>query len=269
MCLIAFTSTKERLNKDYLRRAHNRNSDAWGIMYPMAGKVQMSRGTGLHGEFDAALRQVPTGAPVATHFRFTTVGSKSLDMAHPFDVLGDGSLAVMHNGTFDQFSDWHSETSDTAMFCEEILKPQLSEMPYLLDNDAWRVALGKMLGGDNKLAFMRGDGKTFLVNQGLGFWENGVWYSNEYSVEEPKPLAPKIDMGKYTVANWLYEDNGRDLLTRDYKSTFEQEYTCARARAFNGVKVEDLYSMTDQEIFSWVSETEPEDVADMIMDLLT
>ncbi len=200
MCLIAYAkSDRSQIPADNLKRAHTRNKDAWGLMYPNreTGGIHLVRDTTNHDDFRKHWLDAPTGVPIAAHFRYSTSGSDTPAMAHPFPVLVDGEdenkivLAVMHNGVM---SDWVDHKvrnqSDTYNFIQQVLTPMLVDNPDLIESEGWRKAMGGIIGNPNKLLFMRADGEVFIVNDWQGAWkEGGVWYSNEYSIEEPKPVT--------------------------------------------------------------------------------
>lgn len=188
MCLIAFAKDKLLIPNTNLTRGFSRNNDAWGIMYPDGERVRMTKATNNLEDFFAAWREVPDLTPVASHFRYATHGTKTVDNAHPFDVLGDGRIGMMHNGVISSMGT-DKDLSDTAIFVRDWIKPQLEHSPELLEVDAWRGMVADFIGRGSKLLFMTGDGRTFIINDKAGTWEDTVWYSNTYSI------APVVERG--------------------------------------------------------------------------
>lgn len=184
MCLIAYAQKdKSDITTTNLTRGFAHNNDAWGVMFPDGERVQMFKDTSKLEDFFAAWRGVPDKTPVASHFRFATHGSKGVENAHPFDVLGDGRIGMMHNGVIRSMGT-EADLSDTAIFVRDWIKPQLEHSPELIEIDAWRGMVGDFIGQGSKLLFMLWDGRTFLINDKQGHWEApGVWYSNKYSIE--------------------------------------------------------------------------------------
>ena len=209
MCLIAVASKdRSQIPSVNLENAHRRNSDAWGVMYPKGdGTLVLLKDVSDHAAFRKHWLDVPTGRPVAAHFRFATHGAKDLGMAHPFPLLvdenGDVVLAMMHNGVLSGWSDFKERSlSDTYIFLRDVLTPQLVDNPDLVKSNGWRQAMGAIIGNPNKFVFMEGDGSTYIVNDYQGKWEKGgVWYSNTYSIESPVYTKP-------TTHTPYYGENG-------------------------------------------------------------
>ncbi len=274
MCLIAYADKdRGQIPEIHLARAHARNDDAWGIMFAEAGHVRLVRDVSDHAAFLAAWDRTPRDTPIAVHFRYGTSGSMSAAMAHPFPVLEDSNgvtLAVMHNGVMTCIGE-EGFLSDTAVFIRDVLKPQLEAVPGLIEVEGWREAMGAILGEDNKLLFMRGDGAVFLVNGWQGQVEaDGVWYSNIYSIEPPKPKPLDLaGFGAIDRGGWSQHDQG-EL----FRQMPRGEVAIRRPYAdplddFDEVieQCPMLHEMTETEIFHFVCESSPEDVTDAILEL--
>jgi hypothetical protein len=267
MCLIAFAQKdRSQIPGIHLMRAHARNDDGWGIMFPENGHVRIVRDTTGHSAFRTAWKQTPLRTPIAAHFRFGTSGGRHVNMAHPFAVLKDEvgiSLAVMHNGVLSCVAA-EGELSDTAVLVRDVLCPQLEAKPDLVEIEGWRQAMGAILGDDNKLLFMRGDGRTFFVNGWQGkFDKGGVWYSNTYSI------APPASTTRFLSAwdNWQEEDlfspasRGSAPVPRPYATEPLDELD---ERFF---QIPDLDELSEAEIYNFVCSSSPEDITDAILDM--
>jgi hypothetical protein len=276
MCLIAYADKdRNQIPEIHLARAHARNDDSWGIMFPEDGHVRLIRDVSDHAAFLAVWNRMPRDTPIAVHFRYGTSGSMSAEMAHPFPVLEDEggvTLAVMHNGVMNCIGE-EGLLSDTAVFIRDVLKPQLEAVPGLIEVEGWREAMGAVLGEDNKLLFMRGDGAVFLINGWQGQFEaDGVWYSNTYSIEppRPKPIAADLFAGS-GHAGW--PDRYRDDLFRQMPRgdlALPRPYADPLDAIDEMVEpYSSLIEMSDAEIYHFVCESSPEDVTDAILELMS
>jgi hypothetical protein len=271
MCLIAYADKdRGQIPSIHLARAHARNDDAWGIMVPDTGHVRLIRDVSDHAAFLAVWDQMPRDTPIAVHFRYGTSGSMSVAMAHPFPVLEDEdgvTLAVMHNGVMTCIGE-EGLLSDTAVFIRDVLKPQLEAVPGLIEVEGWREAMGAILGEDNKLLFMRGDGAIFLVNGWQGqFKADGVWYSNTYSIEPPKPLAAGLFAG-FGHGGWSSQDDlfrqmphGDLALRRPYADPLDAIDEIVEPYP-------SLADLSETEIYHFVCGNSAEDVTDAILELM-
>src|SRR6478736_721393 len=194
MCWIGYApKDRSQIPAINLENAHQRNDDAWGLMYVENGEVIIHRDITKHNDFREYWNLVPFRTPVAVHFRFSTSGADTKEMAHPFPVLWDGegrvTLAMMHNGVLSCVdADKETKESDTAVLIRDVIRPMLLKHPDLIEDEIWRWTMGHTIGNPNKLLFMRNDGETFIVNDYQGkYHEGGVWHSNEYSIASQTP----------------------------------------------------------------------------------
>jgi hypothetical protein len=269
MCLIAYAAQDRGQIPDvHLARAHARNDDAWGIMYPQAGHVQLVRDITDHPAFLSVWRSTPRHTPIAAHFRYGTSGSMAIAMAHPFPVLMDKdgvTLAVMHNGVMSCVTD-EGALSDTAVFVRDVLKPQLEARPDLIEVEGWRNAMGAILGDENKLLFMRADGAVFLVNGWQGEVEDGVWYSNTYSIAPPRLPRQQLDqLPGFGQAGWAANgDNtcqvSHGAFPHPYVDPLDDLDGCLGPYP-------QLSEMSEAEIYNFVCSHPAEDVTDAILEM--
>jgi len=188
MCIIIHNPEGKPVNPSHLRNAYANNPDGFGVMWcdPTSGKIDTSQGLFSFEAITDILKEL-RGIPHAIHFRFRTQGIISAEMTHPFRILkkeDDGTeLWMMHNGTF-TFPNMEENKSDSAIFAEKF-RPIIKDLgtDVLFDNVHPR-RLGERLGENNRVLFMRGDGKVSILNSQMGFIENGMWFSNQYSLKE-------------------------------------------------------------------------------------
>lgn len=158
------------------------------------------------------------------HLRYGTHGSETIENVHPFQILNKKEhgrdLWFMHNGMISITSDApeDKDKSDTAIFCEYILKPTLSLAPDLLFTHAFIGLLEEYIGS-SKLLFMDDLGRVTRV----GAWEtneecivsnNNYFYSNYRTRATRQP--PACGYGTYQGG---YYDN-YDMIDKDDKAPF-------------------------------------------------
>lgn len=117
------------------------------------------------------------------HLRYATVGSVNIDNCHPFDVNGK---QLYHNGTFFSLKPTATtcDTSDSAILASMLSMcnfNKLSDIQPLVQH----IATDKI----NRIVMMELDGSISYINKNLGIESNGIWYSNDYHLQEPpKPV---------------------------------------------------------------------------------
>ena len=116
------------------------------------------------------------------HFRWASMGTINTVNCHPFALCGGGAL--VHNGHMDAYGS--TSQSDTAHWVETVLNPLLRTYPNALQQPSIRRVLADSIG-HSKMCLLTPT-RTIILNEGLGHWEQGVWYSNR-SYEAPKRVT--------------------------------------------------------------------------------
>lgn len=216
MCLIVVNpSGKTKHNMEYLRFAYDNNPDGFGMMWTYKGQVHCAKGFLSFKEILEDVSDIEA-YPHALHFRYRTKGKISLDNLHPFQVLRTErhgvDLALMHNGTLSCIPVEIEGDSDSRAFVR-FIRPLLREHGHdWLFNDVASARLGNYIGEKNKLVWLRSDGKFAMTNEASGFWENGLWYSNRYSL-----------VAKHERLNAFYRENGMEIPTvPSYKNWLDE-----------------------------------------------
>jgi glutamine amidotransferase len=221
MCLIAYVPDGKALADDVYTAAYTDNNDGIGIMSRLGvvrfiGKKQLKKARKYTRQ-----QLEPSGVPYAIHFRFATHGDVNLSNTHPF-VLPDGKSYLMHNGVI-SWCGYDAVKSDTGVFAD-----LLDDYPGL-ENVEYLKQLGSIIGYGNKLCIMNADGSFSLVNADAGLWDNGVWYSNTYSLPDRLDPWRKRTDSSYTTgrgnllsfkrtSNWLADyDNSRAAKELDWE----------------------------------------------------
>ena len=170
MCLIVAAPNGQLTPEKHIRNAYVAgNSDGWGISYWTGTKVLVRKGFDLAGLVAAS--RIVEGKPYVLHLRWATSGNKTLNNCHPFKIRKD--LYMAHNGVLPFQPEKGDTKSDTALLADILRRFSPEHIIDNLDN------LGLMIGMGNKLAFQFRD-QIHIANEYLGYWNEGLWYSNDY-----------------------------------------------------------------------------------------
>lgn len=172
MCWMMVKPAGKQVNFKYMDKAQKHNEDGYGVAWYENGFVNTYK-TFDYNQFKgivAALKK----HQLVIHLRHKTRGKKDYDSIHPFDI---GSGVMFHNGTMKGLgSTTKSDSQELAerisrcdfKFIEDI-EPLIE--PYIDDNI-------------NRLVFFEDNGRVTIMNEDLGIWEDGVWYSNDYHLKD-------------------------------------------------------------------------------------
>lgn len=176
MCLIIQNKSNELLfdiipQKKVLVQLEN-NPDGFGITYLDTHKkhIKMVKGFSIK-EFLECLKLIESVSDCYhIHFRKATVGKVSLENTHPFDILGNGSLYLMHNGTlplFLEMQNLESEVSDTFFLSNYIyLTIKKNGFNYIFSKD-FKLEIETLLGLGR--AILIHDRGSIILNENLWF----------------------------------------------------------------------------------------------------
>ena len=191
MCLAIAKPASVMIPEDHLRTGWVHNSHGAGYSFVKDGKVVICKGFMKLKEFMEAYladAQANTDSPFIVHFRIASMGDNSDANTHPFPIEGG---ALIHNGTLSGTSAVYSRgPSDTNRFAQMYSK-HLSFDNIEKHKDKWNKALEY-----SKLVMLYDDKRYQIVNESLGLWVDGVWYSNTsfrgYSVHGANACLPAI-----------------------------------------------------------------------------
>jgi predicted glutamine amidotransferase len=160
---------------DYMSDAHRGNPDGIGVMSKMG--VEKFVGRKALKRARRYIRQLTNGnIEHAIHFRYATHGDVTRANCHPF-TLPNGNGWLMHNGVLADYIRFATnERSDTSFYAATHTQLAASDDP-----DNYWYAQSFMIGS-NKLCVMLPDYSFKLVNESLGDWIDGIWYSQTYSL---------------------------------------------------------------------------------------
>jgi hypothetical protein len=241
MCIIiAQEIGAKELTDDNLLDAWIDNPDGAGYAFVARDGIVLRKPFFDFDEFVAAYRgefeRHNTTSPFLLHFRIATSGKHDELNTHPHFVNPD--LVVAHNGIF-SFLPGNGTESDTVHFIKFVLShrttPDILSAPFVehLEHHI----------GVNKLAFLSENEGLTIVNEGMGRWDKGNWYST------------KIPSGTRVYQSWN-DSNTCDVcygiktgtLNPDYA-----EYVCTCDPEENEIVScrGDRYGMTDKEFQDW------------------
>jgi predicted glutamine amidotransferase len=177
MCIAVLTKPGKSLTGAQLYSGWYRNSDGGGFAYcDKDGKVVIKKGYMKYNDFQKAyadaVHQYGESSPFLVHMRIRTSGDVNAANCHPFKTKNG---AMIHNGNmFNPDTVRGGERkSDTRIFAESLHNILVLEDLLVAGDD-----IISEIGRNNKLAFLFDGGKTLILNEAAGFWDDDIWYSN-------------------------------------------------------------------------------------------
>jgi glutamine amidotransferase len=119
--------------------------------------------------------------PALFHSRFRAHGKKSRANIHPFNVGGQGSTVLAHDGILPASAQpgRRQTKSDSRIFAEDLLG---ATIPARFDNSDARRSLEHWIGPWNKVVVLtigpQYEQQAYVFNQNVGIWNGSTWYSN-------------------------------------------------------------------------------------------
>ena len=173
MC-IAILNTKKagRLPKSQIKNSWDNNDMGAGLLWNEKNKLNVFK-TYEYDEYISKYNELRDNANVGNivlHFRIATSGYKGEHNLHPF--LTNDKLGFVHNGVIKglgnkQFSDTYEFNDMLKKFKHNFLSCEMSK--YFISEYI----------GYSKLIFLDIDDKYTIINEELGKWTDGNWYSND------------------------------------------------------------------------------------------
>ena len=174
MCLLIASKRDSFVDKQKLSNAFDSNRDGVGYAFSTGEKIIVKK----FRKFKKFFKQYETDfskykeTDFLIHFRLSTHGtSKGLTNVHPFKV-NDG-MVFAHNGVITN-APQDDILSDTQVFNNFILKNLPTDF---LSYKHYRHLIEGYIDS-SKLAFLRVDGTISIINEHLGHWKGGTWFSN-------------------------------------------------------------------------------------------
>ena len=175
MCIIAMKPEGVVLSDAKLYHMWKNNPDGAGFMYAENGKLHIVKGLMDFQTFIKALNEAGPKRKLVLHFRIRTHGAVKEQMTHPFWITNN--LGMVHNGVISKLaSETTSLRSDTAVFAAKLANEYTDPLKAI--QNKFHIAMIESFIGYSKLVFMDSTGQTYIINESLGHWEKGVWFSN-------------------------------------------------------------------------------------------
>ena len=173
MC-IAILNTKKagRLPKSHIKNSWDNNDMGAGLLWNEKNKLNVFK-TYEYDEYIAKYNELRDNKDIGNivlHFRIATSGYKGEHNLHPF--LVNDKLGFVHNGVIKglgnkQFSDTYEFNDMLKKFNHNFLGCEMSK--YFISEYI----------GYSKLIFLDADDRYTIINEELGKWTDGNWYSND------------------------------------------------------------------------------------------
>ncbi len=190
MCVIVVKPKGVKLKRIYWAECFRMNGHGAGLSYVEDNQLVVDKG---YFVFDELYKEIEKheDKEMVVHFRISSAGSITPGNCHPFFVQSEAkpefAWAISHNGTLDYLSS--KDESDTNMFVNQVLGPQLSRDPWFLDQHPGQHFLKMacrakyVAGNDSKIVVFRYDSEAkesniYIANKQLGVDEMGCWFSN-------------------------------------------------------------------------------------------
>lgn len=173
MC-IAILNTKKsgRLPKSHIKNSWENNDMGAGLLWNENNKLNVFK-TYEYDEYISKYNELRDNANIGNivlHFRIATSGYKGEHNLHPF--LVNDKLGFVHNGVIRGLG--NKQFSDTYEFNDMLKKFSHN----FLSCDMTKYFISEYIG-HSKLVFLDADDKYTIINEELGKWTDGNWYSND------------------------------------------------------------------------------------------
>jgi hypothetical protein len=221
MCILVVCEPNHTPTKESLDNGACANPHGYGFAIIADGVIISERSMSAKKSIKRFLElreQYPNGYAM-WHARYATHGVKNEQNCHPFQVgVGNELTYLAHNGILDVVIPEKDKRSDTRIFAEDTL-PLMGGVTALDDDTIW-VMVSKW-AGTNKIAVLTVDPEAgspmYLVNEKLGIWEGGVWYSNAGYKPKVSYIAPTANVWRKADDKvWdSYIESARELSEKD------------------------------------------------------
>lgn len=210
MCIAIMKPQGKIISKKTLQECYRNNPDGAGFMFSSNKELHIKKGYFDFKEFYEEYKKYQDKKCVI-HFRIKTHGKIDKDNCHPFRV--NNSLGFIHNGVITGFGG--DIKSDTVEFNEQVLQGLVSKWGNLSLFEKPVTKLIEATIGYSKLVFLDRHNNHNIINETLGQWHKGVWYSNS----SYKP-TPKWDTKTYYPSQYNMFSKKKDLPVAYNKNNF-------------------------------------------------
>lgn len=173
MCIAICNSKKAgRLPKSYIKNSWDNNDMGAGLLWNNKSGLNVFK-TYDYDEYISKyneLRDDKDVGNIVLHFRIATSGYKGEHNLHPF--LVNDKLGFVHNGVIKGLG--NQKFSDTYEFNDMLKKFKHN----FLSCNMTKYFISEYIGY-SKLVFLDADDKYTIINEELGKWVDGNWFSND------------------------------------------------------------------------------------------
>jgi len=199
MCIAILNCKKGgRLPKNQIQNSWDNNDMGAGLLWTKNNKLNVFKSYEYDDYLEKynELRDDKSIGNIVLHFRIATSGYNGEHNLHPF--LTNDNLGFVHNGVIKglgnkSFSDTYEFNDMLKKFKHEFLSCEMSK--YFISEYI----------GYSKLIFLDNKDKYTIINEELGAWSSGNWYSND-SYKEYKSYVyygnQKVAKPGATVSAW-------------------------------------------------------------------
>lgn len=220
MC-IAILNTKKagRLPKQQIKNSWDNNDMGSGILWNKDGKLNVFKSYDYEDYIEKynEIRDDKSVGNIVLHFRIATSGYNGEHNLHPF-LVNDG-LGFVHNGVIKGLG--NKSFSDTYEFNDMLKKFKHN----FLMCDMTKYFISEYIGY-SKLIFLDNKDKYTIINEELGKWSSGNWYSND-SYKQVNDYKYYGNKKVYTKTDDKFEPKGPDYKGwYDYKADYDGYDEC-------------------------------------------
>lgn len=185
MCILSFYRPGVMPDAERLAQGARSNRDGNGFAVIVGDRIHVQKSMNATALIEAFIkvRRAHPESYALFHSRITTDGVTSVENCHPFYV-GSSRTVLAHNGILPEPARplAGDSRSDTRVLAEDLIP--WGVFGHLTNRRARRRLTRWMSGGyPNKIAILTTDPaygrNAYLLNEQLGVWADGVWYSND------------------------------------------------------------------------------------------
>lgn len=207
MCIAIYQKENNPIKKETLETCFDNNPDGSGFVYreSVNSKPICKKGYFKFEEFYSEYKEIKNFEALL-HFRIATSGKLNEANCHPFQV--NDKHYLIHNGVLHGFP-YTKKRSDTNYLSNILLKD------IDITNKHFQLILENAIG-DNKIVVMPYRKECFILNEDLGNWVNGNWFSND-SYQTCKWL-------NYSSFPYSVHSTTKDETTKEYLEKQKLDY---------------------------------------------
>lgn len=172
MCIAILKPNNKTLDKELLKVCAMNNPDGCGFAYVDDNNDIIVNKFMSFEDFWDEYSKVQDNKTMLIHFRIATHGNVELNNCHPFKL--NNRMALIHNGIISGYGSRTKNISDTRDFIEKVIGNISHKM---WKNPSFRTLVGNAIGS-SKFAILDTDNNYYIINENKGFWDDGVWFSN-------------------------------------------------------------------------------------------